>query len=52
MDVWVRWTRQYLEEAGVPAGDTSARTVKALRQAVPGLGLGEAVALVTLAAER
>ncbi|MFD0375083.1 hypothetical protein [Streptomyces sp. NPDC127112] len=51
-DVKVRWARQYLEEAGVPAGDTSARTVKALRQAVPGLGLGEAVALVTLAAER
>ncbi|WP_329202941.1 MULTISPECIES: hypothetical protein [unclassified Streptomyces] len=51
-DIKVRWARQYLDEAGVPAGDTSARTIKKLRQAVPSLGLGEAVALVTLAAER
>ncbi|MFD7553858.1 MULTISPECIES: hypothetical protein [unclassified Streptomyces] len=51
-DIKVHWARRYLDEAGVPAGDTSVRTIKKLRQAVPGLSLGEAVSLVTLAAER
>jgi hypothetical protein len=49
-DLKVRWARRYLADAGVPAGDTGTGAIRALRQAVPGLGLAEAVELVQLAA--
>ncbi|WP_406218928.1 hypothetical protein [Streptomyces decoyicus] len=47
----IRWARQSLEQTGIPAGDTSTRAIKALRTAVPHLGLAEAVELVQLAAK-
>ncbi|MFF7921077.1 hypothetical protein ACFZDP_07890 [Streptomyces mirabilis] len=50
-DLKIRWARQYLAEAGVPAGDTSTHAIRELRRAVPKLGLAEAVELVTLAAK-
>lgn len=51
-DLTYEWTRQKLSAAGVDPRTDEIKAVRALRQALPGLGLAAAVELVAQAAQR